>query len=48
MEARHDPEAAKVKAQFDKVWKGSDTPLKSTCLCVAIANQPADAHASQR
>ena len=37
LDARHDPEAASVKARFDKVWKGSDTSLKSTCLCVASA-----------
>lgn len=34
LEASKSPEAKSVKARFDKVWEGSDTPLTTTCLCV--------------
>ncbi|MCI0631979.1 MAG: hypothetical protein L0Y44_15145 [Phycisphaerales bacterium] len=38
LEAQSDPEAPSIKRRFEKVWAGADTPLTSTCLCVAKAH----------
>lgn len=34
LEKKNSPEAAAVKARFDKAWSHADTKLTATCLCV--------------
>ncbi|CAG1006855.1 hypothetical protein PHYC_03366 [Phycisphaerales bacterium] len=33
------PEAAAVKARFEKAWSGADTRIQATCLCVKPARE---------
>jgi tetratricopeptide (TPR) repeat protein len=37
LEARKSPEAAAVRARFDKAWARADIKLEATCLCVKQA-----------
>jgi tetratricopeptide (TPR) repeat protein len=39
LDQKKSPEAAAVKARFDKAWSQADTKLTATCLCVP-ASQP--------
>jgi tetratricopeptide (TPR) repeat protein len=41
LQAQKSPEAAQVKARFEKAWAESDTSITATCLCVSNA-QPRD------
>ncbi len=35
LEGQKSPEAAEVKARFEKAWANADTPITATCLCVS-------------
>ena len=37
LEERNSPEAAEVKARFEKAWARADIQLEATCLCVPAA-----------
>ena len=36
LERKKSPEAAAVKARFEKAWARADTPIHATCLCVPV------------